>query len=240
MDTFQDLIDAVSGDLKIPNTGNSTYTLPMIKRALNRAYARAGALYRWPETEDAQKRNSVANREYYDYPRNWRPDSMFRLEVDGNIYGNEPDGSPMDFNDFLTWKKNNSNSTDKKWSTQWRRFFVYPVITTNGDKNIKTWGQKAVDELEFETDTTIFSYHMRECNDAVVLEAGTILRGDEDDKDRSDLMVNEDAFNILTRSWAKIASEQSKYEKEQPMFDVDDMFSDGYGSDQVIGNFVDG
>lgn len=236
MDTFVELQQAVCSDLSIPSTGSSLFPLDTVRRALNRAYYRAGGLFRWPETEDAQKRNSEANADYYDYPKYWRPDSMYRLEIDGELYGEDPDGSPLDFNDFRTWRLNDPNSTEKKWTTQWRRFFISPVITTVGSNNIQAWGQKAVAKLEFDSDTTIFSYHMRECNDAVVLEALEILKNKGEDHSVGK-MSSDKAEKILAFSFQKIQQEKPKFEKNQPFMEVPDYFADRNTTPQTTGNF---
>lgn len=235
MDTFLELIEAIASDLNISASGSSLYPLPTIKRALNRAYSRAGGLFRWPETEDAQKRDSEANRTNYDYPSYWRPDSMYRLEIDGVRYGEDPDGSPLTFNDFRNWQIDYPNSTDKKWTTQWRRFFISPVITSDGNKNIQAWGQKSVAKLEFEGDLTIFSKHMRECNDAVVLEALEILKN-KGENTNTGMMMSQKAEKILSIAYQGIKQEQPKYEKNLPFLDVPDFFGRS-NTQQLTGNF---
>lgn len=235
MDTFLELIEAIASDLNISASGSSLYPLPTIKRALNRAYSRAGGLFRWPETEDAQKRDSVADAEYYDYPSYWRPDSMYRLEINGELYGEMPDGSPLNFNDFRTWLLNYPNVSDKKWTTQWRRFFISPIISTAGVKNIKAWGQKSVSKLEFDSDLTIFSKHMRECNDAIVLEALEILKN-KGENTNTGLMMSQKAEKILALAYQGIKQEQPKYEKNMPFLDVPDFFGRS-STQQITGNF---
>lgn len=235
MDKFSELVTTLCSDLNIPSTGSSQFPITTVRLAINRAYYRAGGLFRWPETEDAQMRDSQADQEYYDYPTYWRPDSMFRLEIDGELYGEDPDGSPLDFNDFRTWKLNYPDSIEKKWATQWRRFFVSPIPSSVGTNNIKAWGQKAVDRLVNDTDTTIFSYHMRECNDAVIEEAKAILRGKGEDHDTGE-MASQKAKEILSIAYRKIMEEKAKTEKNQPFFHVTDMYGKT-NIQQITGNF---
>lgn len=229
MDSFSEMVQAVQDDLSSSDT-STFYTESLIKRALNRAYRRAGGLFLWPETEDAQKTGTVAGDEYYDYPSNWRPDTIFRLEVDGKNYGD-----PTTFKDYLDWKENNAGSTDKKWANQWRRYFIYPVPTTNGSNNIVIWGHKVVEKLVNNSDTTIFSYSYPECNDAVVLEAEEILKG-KGDKVAEGQMASQKSLGILTTAFNKIRQAQNRQEKIYPFFDVPDLFGSSQ-SKYITGNF---
>lgn len=216
---------------------SSLYPLATVKLAINRAYRKSGALYRWPQLEDAKKTSTVASQEYYDAPETWRPDSVWRVEVDGDQWGEAPDGSPMNYPDYLIWRADddNANSTEKKWAVQWLRFFIYPVPTTNGNNNICIWGFKNVETLTNNSDTTIFSYSMPDCNEAVVLEAVAILKK-KGEAYNDGQFYSPEALAILTGAWNKIKQEQAKYEKNQPMFEIGDMFGRSM-SKYTIGNF---
>ena len=91
---------------------------------------------------------------------------MWRLEIDGNQYGEDPDGSPLAYEDYLIWRADDdtASSTDKNWSTQWHRFFVWPIPTT-ATSTITVWGMKNVTTLTNDSDTTIFSYSLPEGNE---------------------------------------------------------------------------
>ena len=219
MDTFLELITAVQSDLTV--TSDSTlYPLATIKLALNRAYRRAGGLYRWPETEDAQKTSTQSSQEYYDYPTTWRPNSAWKLVVDGEDYGD-----PLVFKDYLYEKENEIPSgADYLWSNQWRRFFMYPTPTSAGSLNISIWGVKIVTALSANADETIFSYAMPECNDAIVLEAVAILRSKGEDNNTSQFKSVE-ARALLTTAWNKIRQDRAKQEKTQSLFNVPDFFA---------------
>ena len=221
MDLFSELQSTVYNDL---TSGSESTLFPVdtVKLNINRAYRKAGALFRWAETEDAKKTSTVAGQEYYDYPQTWRPDSVWKLEIDGIDYGD-----PLLFKDYLLEKENDFPSgLEKAWSNQWRRYFVYPIPTANGSYNISIWGQKTVDKLVNDSDTTIFSYSMPECNDAVVLEAVAICKAKADQKNDGEFLSIE-AKQILINAWAKIQQEQKKYEPTQPFFEVQDFFARG-------------
>ena len=237
MNTFEDLILAVQSGLNV-NDNSPLYPLATVKKAINRAYIKSAGLFRWSGTEDAKKTSTQKDLEYYDYPQNWRDNSIWRVEVDGNQYGESPDGSPLKFNDYLIWRNDsaNANSTSKKWANQKRRYFVYPVPTSAGSYNISVWGQKVVDELSDNTDVTIFSYSQPECNEAIVLEAEAILKNKGEEEDAGEFRSSQ-AKQILVLAWNNIQQEQMKYEKDQPFFEVPDFFSGKSTKDSIIGNF---
>lgn len=236
MDTFLDLITIVQADVNA-NSNSTMYNPPTVKAVINRAYIVAAAMFLWPETEDAKKTSTILGSDYYDYPQLWRGGSMWKLKIDGVDYGD-----PLAFKDYLFEKENSFPSQLKQlWANQWRRFHVYPVPATNGNNNIEMWGQKAVDLLSADGDTTIFSYSMRECNQAITLEATKLLKM-QGDAIQSTIVprVGElhdlEAQQILHTAWGKIQQQKTKNEKTIPMFDVPDFFGKGRVKD-TIGNF---
>ena len=238
MNNLGDFRQAIQDDLTI---GAESSLLPpaLINRVINRAYVKAAFLVRWPQLEDAKKTSTQANQEYYDYPSTWRPDSIWHLEIDGIQYGEDPDGSPLAFEDYVTWRQDtdNASSTDKKWANQKTRFFAFPVPTTAGSNNMHVWGMKNITELSADADETIFTGNMPECNEAIVLEAKGILKSKGEDE-KSGQFANVEAKAILLASYNKIKQEQHKYERNQPMFYVTDMFSSRRTrTKNTIGNF---
>src|SRR3990167_7850973 len=174
MNTLIDIVGAVQDDLNIGDE-STLYSPALIKRAINRAYRKVAGLFSWPELMDAKKTSAQVNQEYYDYPTNWRSNSIWKLTIldsDGNDdrYGEDPDGSPLSFDDYLVWKEDYPDATDKKWANQWRRFFIWPIPTTAGTNNIHVWGIKVVVDLEEDADTTVFSSSTPEANEAIELE----------------------------------------------------------------------
>ena len=217
------------------SSNSSLYPSDTVQLALNRAYQKAATLFRWPMLSDAKTTSTVANNEYYDEPSTWRPNSTWRLEVGTTLYGQGDDGNPMNFSDYLIWKSENANSTDTKWSVFNGFFFMYPIPTTNASSDITIWGQKNVTELANDGDVTIFSYSMPECNDAIVLEAGAILKK-KGELEKVGQMYSDEAKQILILAFKKLSSEKAKYEKIQPGWDIQDYF----GRSQVkntIGRF---
>lgn len=241
MDTFAEMIAAVQSDLTI-GAETSFMDEDTVKLAVKRAYRKIAALFRWPALEDAKTTTTSASLEYYEYPTNWRDDSIWRLEVDNLQWGELPDGSPLNFPDYLTWRRDvdNATSTEKKWSNQRRRYFIYPVPTTNVAV-ISIWGQKSAPTLSANSDETIFSVSMPDVNEAIVMEAKEILKGKGDVKNSDLTMISPAALQQATIAWTKITQEQAKYEKNLPGWEVPDMFprnrrSRSRGSSR-LGNF---
>lgn len=230
------MYEAVQDDLNVVDE-SPLYPVARVKRAVNRAYFKVSGLFRWPGLEHAKKTSTQKDQEYYDYPQDFRDDSIFRVEVDGNQYGEDPDGSPMRFEDYLEWRANDDNdgSTDKKWANQKRRFFIYPVPTSAGSYNISVWGYRVPDELDADGDTTIFSYSMPELNEAIILEAEAILKSQGEEEEQGGFRSAE-AKQIAIVAWNKIRQEQAKYQKVQPFLEVGDMFGEG-STEQNTGNF---
>lgn len=235
MDTLLDIRTAIQDDLTVGDE-STLFSPPLIDRAVNRAYNTVAVLFRWPQLKDAKTTSTQAGVEYYDYPTTWRPDSIWRLEVDGIQYGESLDGSPLGFEDYLSWRNDsaNANSAEYKWANQRMRFFMFPVPTSTGSGNISVWGMKNVVALSSDESTTVFSYNSPEVNEAIQLEALAILRSKGEDDNKSQLK-SASAKQILSFSWNRLRQEQGKVERNQPMFNVSDMF--GPRGTTSIGNF---
>ncbi len=247
MNTFLEMQTTLLSDLNV-SSNSSLFPIAVIKDALNRSYLKAGGLFRWPILQDSKKTSTGINQEYYDQPQTWRPNSIWKVEVDGVMYGEDPDGSPLTFEDFLLWKADplNLNSTEKKWAVQWNRFFLQPIPTVAGTNNISIWGIENVVKMVADEDPTIFSYSMPECNEAIVLEAQSILKAKGDQQQPvpkafigGTMLISAEAKAILTTAWNKIREESGKYEKNQPMWNVPDYWSKRSisGRTDNIGNF---
>lgn len=222
MNLFSDLYAAVQSDLTI-GTESSLFPLATVKLAVNRAYVKSAALFRWPETEDGKKTSTQADIDYYDYPQLWRPDSIWKLMVDDVNYGD-----PLSFKDYLYEIENLTGGElpcgrDYLWTNQWRRYFIYPTPTAAGSNNIVVWGQESVEDMSADADVTIWSYSMPECNEAIVLEAVAILKS-KGEQEQSSQFKSAEAKQILVVAWNKIKQEQDKLKSTQPEFDVPDFY----------------
>lgn len=235
MDTFSDIIQAVQSDNTIGDE-SSFLDLNTVKLAVNRAYIhKVSALFRWPQTEDAKLTSSEAGLEYYDYPDNWRPNSIWKL-----VYNGEDFEDPLVFRDYEYEKEHDYPSGKRKiWSNKALRYFIAPTPAVDGDKNIEVHGMRIPKKLVDDGDLTIFSLNMPELNEAIALEAKAILKAKGEELEPSQF-ASAEAKQICITSWGKLRQEMSKYEKTLPQFNVPDFFGrprGGIRSDRRIGNF---
>ena len=226
----------LQSDLNV-DENSSLFPPATIRNALDRAYRKSGGLFRWPMLRDAKMTSTQANIENYDYPDIWRPGSIYKLEVDGERWGEAPDGSPITFADYLLWKEDWPNRTSKKWANHVKQYFIFPVPTAVGTNNISVWGYKNVVAMAQDASTTIFSSAMPECNEAIVLEAKAILQGKGEAQDKGEF-ASVEAKSILAISFNKLMSEEAKYEKQQPQFNVPDFFPPRNQISTPVANFI--
>lgn len=226
MDNLGEMRVAVQDDLTIGDE-SSLFPPSSIDRALNRAYRIIGAMYRWDGTKDALKTSALLNHEYYDYPQKWRPNSIWKLTLDG-----VDQGDPLVYSDYLFEKENSMPSgLTKMWSNYGKRFFIYPIPTANGDKNISIHGYKFVDKMVEDGDITIFSYSMPEINEAIVIEAKAILKdkGDITNSTRNQIanlsLISPQARAIVINTWSKITQEEARLVRTTPQFVVPDFYA---------------
>ena len=232
MNTLSEIRTAVQNDLTV-GSESSLYSPTTIDLAINRAYRKAGALFAWPELMDAKKTTSENSNEYYDYPQGWRSNSVWKLVVDNVRYGEDPDGSPLSFDDYLNWKEDYPNNTDKKWANQERRYFITPVPADGVE--ICIWGHMVTTDLTLDGSVTIFSYSMPEGNEAIALEAVAILKSKGENEKGGEFRSNE-AKQLLLIAWNKISKEKAKYEKISPFFEVQNFFGNTSSKD-LTGRF---
>lgn len=246
MDEFGDIIAAVQSDLNV-NSNSTLFDPGTIQLAVNRAYRKCASMYKWPATRDAVKTSSLGGYEYYDYPTNWRPESIWKIKVDGVDMGD-----PLNMKDYYFEQENNFPSGNKTlWMSERKRFFL--TINglppqTNGDNNIELWGLQFVSKLVNDQDNTIFSFEMSEVNEAIALEALAILRikgGEQPVRMlkyvQGGLLLSMEAQQIIQTAWGKIVEEQAKMDRTTPAFIVPDFFPTGINrvnrKRYLIGNF---
>ncbi len=221
MDTLANIREAVQDDLTV-GSESTLFSPTLIDRFINRSYRKCASFFPWPEMQDAKRTVTVASQEYYDYPDTWRSNSIWKVKVDGDRYGEGLDGSPLTFDDYLNWREDYPDNTDKKWANQERRYFITPTPTV-ADLVICIWGVKNTIALSADSDTTYFSYSTPEVNEAIELEAVAMLKN-KNEMERSGEFRSSEAKQILSVAWGKIAKEAQKYEKNQPMWNVGDFF----------------
>ncbi len=209
---------------------NSTlFTTTRIQTLIKDAYMWAVTQYNWPVLEKAKITKTSAGNYYYDYPAEFRTDSIIRVEIDGIEYDRKA------FEDFLDYKNENPTDVSRKIFADFgRQIFIFPTPTVTGVSNFDVWGVIQPDQLSGGTDTTIFTYHDESGNEAIVKKAFAVAMT----KTNKNLAVQEEneAKTILATIWQKVAQRQQRDQRlDHPFFDVPDMFA-GKGS-AGIGKF---
>lgn len=200
---------------------NSTlYPAARVTKIIQDAYLWATQLVIWHDLVRARATGTVAAQEYYDYPDNFRSESIIRLTIDGEEYRRK------NFEDYLTFKKNNPSSTKKMFSSFGRQFFVHPTPTATGAGNMIAWGAIQADPLSATDTISIFSYNKEEANEAVIKKGLSIalIRSDPN------LAKSEEteAISILLKlSTDENKNTQRNQRLQHPMLSVPDYLGGG-------------
>lgn len=224
--TFLEMQTAVYDDLSVANT-DAFYSLNYIKRIINRAKNRIEDAHDWPHLERAMTRDSEAN-EYYNYPENWKQDSIYKLKYNGDDY------EKVRFKDYLKHQEN--GGTDKIFSDFRNRFFINPApasVITNG---IEFWGQEYSADMSADGDTSPFTLE-REIEEIIVdLSLAMALKKGRGSMYQKGLVMERDALTKLEIINRKILKRQSSYHlKDRAMFEKIDLFP---GDSTKAGNFT--
>ncbi len=237
MNTFLEIIQWVQSQLSV--TGTSTqFTLTRIKAEINFAYIWACSKFNWKKLERAKTTSTIAGAFYYDYPPNFRSESIFRLEIDGKPYDKK------DYDDFLEYKRNYPTDTSTRIFANHESFvFVFPTPAANGVNNLDMWGYiipNSTDAraklLVADGDKTIFSDSEPEGNLAIAKQALAVLQAKGKDK-KTGQIEDAEALGKLASIYNKIVgSRQTEQQLNQPIFDPPDFFGNTSPKTK-IGNF---
>ncbi len=142
---------AVKDDLSVNSNYDNFYTLVYIKRIINRMLKLVAGLHPFPHTERALLRSTEANQEWYNNPEDFKTDSIFRLEIDGDSY------IPLNWQDYQKYKTDYGESATKKYFTTFRnKYFISPTPTADGGNNISIWGQEVPEDMVDDSDVSPF------------------------------------------------------------------------------------
>ena len=217
MTTREDLENELISRLQVAS--NSTlYPATRVTSLIKNAYIWATQLFVWHDLVRGRKTNSISGHDYYDYPDDFRSESIIRMEIDNLPY------TRKNFEDFLEFKKNNPTSTKRYFASFGRQFFINPTSTANGTDNIVIWGAIQAPALTNSTSIPIFSYNKEEGNEAVIKKAFSVATFRTD----ANLAKGEeaDAIGILTKlSLMESKNTQRNQRLQHPMLSVPDFFS---------------
>jgi len=158
----QALIDELSLNESSGSSLDPLFTDELLNRFINRSIKWVSNQHNWQQTQKAVKRDAEANQEFYNYPENFKTDSLYILTVDDEKY------KQLLFTEYEDYKELRRGSK-KLWADWRRRYFISPIVSADGVKNIKIWGHEIPDTLSADTDTHPF-------NDEELLEEAIHLR----------------------------------------------------------------
>lgn len=197
---------------------NSTlYDSTRLIQLIKDAYIWASALFMWAELEEEVKTTGNGTDYYFDYPENYRTDTISELLVDDVPYRR------VAFKDWKEYKRNNPTDTENLiFSDHGRYYFIFPTPADGSE--IDVVGQEQADPLSADASTTIFSLSDESGNEAIVKKAFSvaIIRLD----DALSQKEEKDAVGLLALIYDKQKKRQQTTQPlDAPMFDVPDFFN---------------
>ena len=131
------------------------FTDSMKKTWLNLAGQRVCDFYRWPFLELALEKQTLDNREYYDYPSGtvrFKPNSIYQIDIEGESY---PLG--IQARRRVNWqsfqKKKQADDDEKVFANHNGFFFLYPIPAN--EKTMSIYGIKGWKELTMDGEDPI-------------------------------------------------------------------------------------
>lgn len=208
--TFIELQQELKNRLSIV-TPNTFYTDVMLKDWLNQANLWACGFAKWAFTEKAEFTESRANTEHYDYPVNFKADSIRMLEIEDNGFYKK-----LLFKDFQEYK-----GSEKVFSDFRRRFFVKPILESAG-KKITVWGQEKPTKLVGNDDITPFA-EGEEMGEEAIIKRALMTALQKAKKYQEARVEGNEARAILQQIQVNIIKEQGLYQtKDAPLFEIPD------------------
>jgi hypothetical protein len=222
MQTYSEMQTELLSRLMV--AGNSTlFTTTRIQTLIKDAHLWATSQYLWPQLERARTTSTTTDY-YYDYPSDFRTDSIVRVIIDSVKYERKA------FEDFLDYKYNYPTHTDKKiFADYGRQIFIFPTPSA-GSNNFDVWGCIQATQMTVDASETIFSKSDDAGNEAIIKKALSVALA----KINKNLSLQEEneARLILTGIWNKIAQRQQRDQRlDRPLFSVQDMFGAGQVSE---------
>lgn len=228
LDTRSDLETELQ--LQLQSASNSTlFPASRLTSLIQNAYREATTLFKWLALARAKTTSTVAkgseDNSYYDYPEEFRTNTVFRIEIDNLEYNRKS------FESFLDYVARNPNNTQKRIFANYQRFVFISPDTSAGTDNMDVWGIIQAPELSSSSSETIFTGNADNGNLAVVSLALALATKKIDpnlsQRERADALMVLGKMNA--DEWAQYARDQ---QLDTPMFEVPDFFGvpnvDGY------------
>lgn len=210
MQTYLEMVDELRSRLGV--AANSTkFPTTRLQTLIKDSHLWCTALYPFRELT-VPKTTTTTGDEYYDYPDEYRSFSIWALYVDGKPYRKKT------FQSFYEYKRNYSTTTKRIFSDMARQFFLFPIPAAGLALDI--FGQIQATQFAADGDKSIFSLSNDDGNEAIVLRAMGVAKGDQN-------KISE-AVGILTKIFSD-QKDNSQFDQplNTPMFVIPDFFGNG-------------
>ena len=205
---FSTLQTAILDDLTATSS-DAFYTTAVIKRAINRAHKWVAGLRNWPQTEETYYRDSEANQNYYNYPTNFKSDSIKELLYNGEKYDKTV------WSEYRAYLRDNPTGSDKIWSDLKRQYHINENVALSAITNgIEITGHIIPDDMVNNSDTTLFVGDSN-VETAILKYALSILykKGRGQMYDRG-VALEDDAKALVADAWSQIMKAQGDYQSK--------------------------
>jgi hypothetical protein len=224
---------ALLDDLSVEST-DTFFTTAILNRFINRAIKAISNLKNWQQTQGSDTQALVMagdeTDEYWNYPENYKTDSIYRLEYNGESY------KRLTWQEYLKHKLNHSSSTKRVYSDHKRQLFIHPRPTTNA--NLDIWGHEIPADLSDDADEHPFNDEqlLEEAIQQYALGLCYRKRGGSYRSEGKQLI--KDAIALALESFNQQRNEQAGYRTEHAeMFEHTDFLPDGSGRPTRRGSF---
>lgn len=204
-------------------TNSNIFPSDRLTSLVQNSYVTATTIFKWLALARAKTTSTTAKGAgdddcYYNYPDEFRTNTVFRVEIDGKEYNRKSFESYRDYRN-----RNPIGGSSKRIFSNYQRFIFVSPDTSVGTDNMDIWGIIQAPELSTGASETIFSNNADEGNMAVVkLAKAVALESIKPDIAQRSL---EEGMLMLARI---NESEWEEYKRDQqldtPLFAVPDFY----------------
>jgi len=221
MDTRSEMEAELLAQLQV-STNSSLYPSARLTSLIQNSYKSATSLFKWLALSRAKTTSTSAKAVgadvcYYDYPPEFRTNTIFRVQIDGKEYNRKG------FNSFLDYRNRYTTGGNKRIFANYQRYLFVSPDTEEGTDNMDVWGIIQAPELSAPTSETIFTGNADDCNMAVVGLAFSLAMKKVDpklaDKEKAEAIAT--LIKTNTDEWDEYAKDQ---QLDTPLFEVPDFF----------------
>src|SRR3990167_2477461 len=190
------------------STSVAFYTDSILNTLFQDAHTWASAYHKWPFTEERDASTTWSGTEqvlYSSFGVEYKSDAI-RLMLIGDKRMKK-----LNFEDYLTFREEQSSSSDRVFSDFGRTLYINPNADVSGTLAVYGQGQPTLIDITDETATTVFSTYDEEGNEAMVNKMISYA------KTREHKIQEAEAYEAkaqaqLENIWKRILDEQYKYQ----------------------------